>query len=257
MQPWLTVFDFVLLLLMASMWGAGEHALLGNLHGAGAAMSEAGSTPQTVVNLAPNCKLLHVSSETKHYAASNLLLIDPYETVLWLSSRELPQSITIQLPDALDRNAAIRCVGWSCLQGYTTNPRVVELEQSRTGSVYSLLQTLEADKRPGAQLFDLTAPLDGETRFLRFHIKETFSAKQVNISRLLLFEQSKSEVERALAASEAQRAPPNTAARKVCCCAVSPRVLQPHLQRVHCIGSAGVSAHGRSGRAGLVRAETR
>ena len=75
-------------------------------------------------NQARRAVIVSASSYTKGYRPS--FCIDGRKETLWMTNGSFPHTLTLQLNHL--PLIGMNCVGFYCWQGYTTNPRKVELQ---------------------------------------------------------------------------------------------------------------------------------
>lgn len=129
--------------------------------------------------------IISVSSETRGCSVNNIL--NSNEKRLWLSDKGLPQQITIDISQLIERPKIITCFGWFCWHSYKSNPSVIEIWLSTDNASYHKWATCSASCKSGSNFYEID-PIHESINYFKLVITATHGAPSTYINQIFLYE---------------------------------------------------------------------
>ena len=137
-------------------------------------------------------KVLSSSSEERGCYAENVLC--SMERKLWLSERNLPQEITLDISNLTERPKEFGEFGWYCWHFYNSNPSQVDLYAAQELNSWKKWGSFHAESQSGCQVFKIT-PLDQTVNYLKVVVNECFGANRTYMNQVFLYQQLEDKLE--------------------------------------------------------------
>ena len=136
-----------------------------------------------------NVEIVSFTSCHKNYPPQNILKDDL--KLIWLSEKEVPQSITIDISNMTKKpeQNQFEYFGIFLWHSYQSNPKEIELRFSNNNKDFTLIGIYELDFRPGTQFFKIennNYPNGNLINYLKITITKTYGGNRTYINQIYL-----------------------------------------------------------------------